>query len=168
MPDFQLLEFSLVHGRQVLRNYLLNDYINDEAGCGLQPASHHWLSFSQSFSFTPFYYLPAPDSSVTPHVWQDKTGNSLPSHSLIPSLLLKLKNGYTASIYLIAYGVWRFFIEYLRNDPRGSSGIDFLSPSQLTAIIMVVVGVVWFLVCKFLLDKYFEKVGEKVEKPHQA
>ena len=83
-------------------------------------------------------------------------------------LLLKRKNGYTASIYLIAYGVWRFFIEYLRDDARGSSGIDFLSPSQLTAIIMVVVGVVWFLVCKFLLDKYFEKVGEKVEKPHQA
>ena len=42
--------------------------------------------------------------------------------------------------YLIGYAVWRFFVEYLRTDDRGSSPIGFLSPSQLTAVILLAVG----------------------------
>ena len=44
-------------------------------------------------------------------------------------------------IYLSAYAVWRFFIEYLRTDHRGQSPISFLSPSQLTAVVLLLVGV---------------------------
>ena len=44
-------------------------------------------------------------------------------------------------IYLVAYAVWRFLIEYLRTDDRGATVVAFLTPSQLTALILVLVGV---------------------------
>ena len=44
-------------------------------------------------------------------------------------------------LYLILYAVWRFLIEYLRADERGQSPIPFLSPSQLTALVLVAVGI---------------------------
>lgn len=43
-------------------------------------------------------------------------------------------------IYMIAYGVWRFAIEYLRGDDRGGTFISFLSPSQLTALVLIIGG----------------------------
>lgn len=43
-------------------------------------------------------------------------------------------------VYLTVYGVWRFFIEYFRTDDRGESPVGFLTPSQLTAVVMVIVG----------------------------
>lgn len=45
------------------------------------------------------------------------------------------------SLYMIVYGVWRFFIEYARTDYRGTTLVSFLTPSQLTALVMVVGGV---------------------------
>ncbi len=43
-------------------------------------------------------------------------------------------------IYLAGYGVWRFFIEFFRADDRGESPIPFLSPSQFTAVILIVIA----------------------------
>lgn len=43
-------------------------------------------------------------------------------------------------IYMTVYGVWRFFAEYLRADDRGQSPVSFLSPSQLTAVLLVLGG----------------------------
>lgn len=48
---------------------------------------------------------------------------------------------YNLPIYTIAYGVWRFFAEYLRADARGEGIIPFLSPSQQTALLLIAVGV---------------------------
>ena len=48
------------------------------------------------------------------------------------------------SYYMVAYGVWRFFIEYLRGDERGATVVDFLSPSQLISLLLIVGGVVLF------------------------
>lgn len=53
--------------------------------------------------------------------------------------LKKRKNGNLA-VYLVAYSVWRFFLEYLRADHRGSSPVSFWSPSQLIAVILFLVG----------------------------
>lgn len=44
------------------------------------------------------------------------------------------------SVYLISYGVWRFIIEFFRDDYRGESIVPFLTPSQLIAILMVICG----------------------------
>jgi len=49
------------------------------------------------------------------------------------------------AVYAIVYGIWRFCIEFARGDDRGASGISFLSPSQLTAIVLFVVGVAYII-----------------------
>ena len=48
--------------------------------------------------------------------------------------------------YMAAYGIWRFFIEYARADERGDTFISFLSPSQLTAIILIVGSILLFVI----------------------
>lgn len=47
-------------------------------------------------------------------------------------------------LYTIGYGVWRFLIEFARTDDRGQLPIlTFLSPSQLTAILLIAIGGVY-------------------------
>lgn len=57
---------------------------------------------------------------------------------------------YNLSIYMIAYGVWRFFAEYLRADARGEGLLPFLSPSQQTALLLIAVGVGVIFLEKFV------------------
>lgn len=58
--------------------------------------------------------------------------------------------------YLVGYAVWRFFIEYFRTDERGASFVGFLSPSQLTAVVLLAVGIgFWWL------DHFLEERGNK-------
>lgn len=57
---------------------------------------------------------------------------------------------YNLALYLTVYGIWRFFIEYLRTDDRGATVISALSPSQLTALILIAVGIVVFVITKKL------------------
>lgn len=78
-------------------------------------------------------------------------------------LTVKKKFEYTASIYLIAYGVWRFCIEFARDDDRGASGVGSLSPSQFTAILMILAGIALIFLYRYVLKKYFERVGENEE-----
>ena len=47
-------------------------------------------------------------------------------------------------IYTFFYGLWRFTIEYFRADDRGASFIPFLSPSQLTAICLIIFAIVYY------------------------
>jgi phosphatidylglycerol:prolipoprotein diacylglycerol transferase len=47
-------------------------------------------------------------------------------------------------IYLFSYGTFRFFIEFIRGDDRGSL-IPFLSPSQILSFILIVMGAVVLL-----------------------
>lgn len=49
-----------------------------------------------------------------------------------------------AEIYLLAYGVFRFGLEFLRGDDRGSTGF-FLSPAQVFCILLVVFGILMTL-----------------------
>lgn len=57
-------------------------------------------------------------------------------------------SAYNLSVYLVGYGIWRFFIEYARADDRGSTFVSFLTPSQLTAIVLIIVGIVLIFVEK--------------------
>lgn len=68
--------------------------------------------------------------------------------ALLAFLLRRVFRGktYNLSIYLTVYGVWRFFIEYLRFDDRGETFVSFLTPSQLTAIVLFIVGIALFAV----------------------
>ena len=52
-----------------------------------------------------------------------------------------LKKKLILPFYLIIYGVWRFAIEYIRDDYRGDTFIEALTPSQLIALVLVVIGI---------------------------
>lgn len=56
--------------------------------------------------------------------------------------------------YVISYGVYRFFAEYLRGDRRGSSPFGFLSPSQFMSIIWVLFGII------LIIYRYIQRKNE--------
>lgn len=60
-------------------------------------------------------------------------------------------------LYMMIYGVWRFFIEFLRDDDRGATIVSFLTPSQLIAILMIVGSVGLFLGERYLEKKQAAK-----------
>lgn len=62
-------------------------------------------------------------------------------------LLLKRNSIYTMSAYLIAYGVFRFAIEFVRDDERGSF-IGALTPSQFWSVVMVLAGIALAVIMK--------------------
>lgn len=64
-------------------------------------------------------------------------------------LFLRFGFEYNVGLYLIAYGVWRFCIEFARADDRGASGVGTLSPSQLLSVVLVIAGVAAILIYRF-------------------
>lgn len=75
-------------------------------------------------------------------------------------LLFQFHSKDTMAVYLVSYGVWRFVIEFFRDDHRGSL-IPGLTPSQFWSIIMVVGGI-----AIFFIYRYFDKKITK-EAPEQ-
>ena len=63
------------------------------------------------------------------------------------------------AVYFVAYAIWRFFAEYLRADDRGSTVVSFLTPSQLTSVLLFLVG------AAILLYPYVQR---KWRKYHEA
>ena len=56
------------------------------------------------------------------------------------------------SLYLIAYGIFRFGLEFLRGDKRGEL-LGFMSPSQFWSVLMVVAGVGVYFLFSWLFKK---------------
>ena len=73
-------------------------------------------------------------------------------------LLWKKKFRYNLSVYLIAYGIFRFALEYLRADDRGGF-IPGISPSQFWSILMVVSGVGLIFLMRWLFKKRDEELA---------
>ena len=73
-------------------------------------------------------------------------------------LLFKFHSKDTMAIYLVSYGIWRFIIEYFRDDYRGDF-IPGLSPSQFWSIIMVLAGIAVFFIYRYF-DKKIEAKQE--------
>ena len=61
-------------------------------------------------------------------------------------------------VYMVSYGIWRYFAEFLRDDDRGEFFIKIFTPSQFTSILLVAGGVTLFLI---LYNKYYGR--KKVE-----
>lgn len=78
-------------------------------------------------------------------------------------LLWKKKFRYNLSVYLIAYGIFRFFIEYLRADDRGEF-IPGISPSQFWSILMVVIGVGLIFLMRWLFQKRDAELALEAEQ----
>ena len=66
---------------------------------------------------------------------------------------LLTKRSCNLPLYMVLYGVWRFVIEYFRTDDRGSTVVDFLSPSQFIAILMVLGSIALFFGQRYLMKK---------------
>ncbi len=58
--------------------------------------------------------------------------------------VLNLIKNHQFEIYLISYGIFRFFIEFLRADDRGSL-FGVLSPSQWLSLLLIVTGIISIL-----------------------
>ena len=74
-------------------------------------------------------------------------------------LLFKFHMKDNMAIYLVSYGIWRFVIEYFRDDYRGGF-IPGISPSQFWSIIMVVGGFVIFYLYRYFDNKIENKQKE--------
>lgn len=68
-------------------------------------------------------------------------------------LLMKKNFKHNLSVYLIAYGIFRFLIEFLRADDRGAL-VGSLSPSQFWSIVMVIAGVGVYFLLNYLYKKH--------------
>lgn len=86
---------------------------------------------------------------------------------ILSYLCLKKKGRQNFGIYLIAYGIWRFLIEYIRGDERGQL-VAGISPSQFWSILMVLGGVALVLVTKFVFFKDDKKVALVEETKPEA
>jgi phosphatidylglycerol:prolipoprotein diacylglycerol transferase len=68
-------------------------------------------------------------------------------------LWYKRKFNCNFGLYAIAYGIWRFCLEFVRGDYRGGVEGAPLSPSQYWSIVMVLVGVGYFFAYKYWFKK---------------
>lgn len=68
-------------------------------------------------------------------------------------LYFKYRFNYNFSVYMIAYGIWRFLIEFVRDDARGELVGNAITPSQFWSILMVVLGVGYIFLQKYVLEK---------------
>lgn len=59
---------------------------------------------------------------------------------------------YNFTLYLVAYGIFRFCIEFLRGDHRGEF-LGVISPSQFWSLLMIGIGVGVYFLMKYLLRK---------------
>ena len=78
-------------------------------------------------------------------------------------LLLKYDFKHNLSVYLIGYGIFRFLIEYLRGDHRGTLVVG-ISPSQFWSILMVVIGIGLVFLMNYLVKKRNENLALLNEK----
>ena len=76
-------------------------------------------------------------------------------------------SGQVAGCYLVFYSIGRFFLEYLRNDPRGN--VNILSTSQFISLFIFAAGVGTILLCGYLGKKKTECVeNNTVEKKEET
>lgn len=76
---------------------------------------------------------------------------------LVMMIFRKKLKKYNIEIYCIAYGIFRFLIEFLRGDDRGATGMA-LTPSQIMSIILLIGAVCLIL---FRNGVIFKKLNAK-------
>lgn len=76
---------------------------------------------------------------------------------------------YNFSVYTISYGIWRFIIEFFRDDDRGAKILG-LQPSQFWSILMVLFGVGYVFLQMYVFSKHMKhpELKAKEEKKEQA
>ncbi len=110
------------------------------AGCcyGKETTLPWALTFTNPASLAPRFL------ALHPTQLYESIGNFVLFLGLFALSKRPLKRGTLTSLYLVSYGVFRFFMEFLRGDDRGLYRLG-VSPSQLVAILLTVGGV-WLFV----------------------
>jgi len=72
--------------------------------------------------------------------------------ALMAVLYFKFKFKYNFGLYAAGYGIWRFIIEFYRDDYRGDF-VGGITPSQFWSIIMVVVGIAYVFLQIYIFSK---------------
>ena len=86
-------------------------------------------------------------------------------------LFFRFRFKYNFSVYAIAYGIWRFIIEFFRDDDRGGVAGAALTPSQILSIFMVLAGVGLIFLQMYVLNKHMkhpELQGEEAKEKTSA
>ena len=87
--------------------------------------------------------------------------------TLMIVLYFKFAFKYNMTIYLMGYGLWRFVIEFFRNDDRGAF-IPGLTPSQFWSILMFIGGIIFFYLYRYFDHIYGNRApASKIEKQAQ-
>ncbi len=73
----------------------------------------------------------------------------------------KTKLGNTTALYLIWYGIVRFFVESLRTD---SLMLGNLKMAQVISLIMIVIGIIMFIITRLKCQNYHEKRSKNENK----
>jgi phosphatidylglycerol:prolipoprotein diacylglycerol transferase len=71
-------------------------------------------------------------------------------------LVMKKDFKHNLSVYLISYGIFRFFNEYLRGDDRGEL-VSIVSPSQFWSILMVIAGILVIFLMNYIIKREAKK-----------
>ena len=86
-------------------------------------------------------------------------------------LVMKKNFKHNLSVYLISYGIFRFFNEYLRGDDRGEL-VSIVSPSQFWSILMVVAGILVIFLMNYILKREAKKLAAaevaQVDQPEEV
>lgn len=81
-------------------------------------------------------------------------------------LYFKFKLNYNFAVYAIAYGIFRFIIEYFRDDYRGEF-IGSVTPSQFWGIVMVILGI-GFIFAQYYFFSKLMKHPENMPREKKA
>ena len=80
--------------------------------------------------------------------------------------LFKKGKKYLMPAYMMAYAVWRFIAEILRNDYRGATVVDFLTPSQFISVLLLAGGLLLLGIELFIDERKAKKaLAEGGESP---
>ena len=71
-------------------------------------------------------------------------------------LYFKFKFNYNFAVYAVTYGIWRFVLEFFRDDDRGQFLGTAVSPSQFWCILMVILGVGYVFLQYYVLSKHMK------------
>ncbi len=80
----------------------------------------------------------------------------------------KVRFKYNFGLYAIAYGIWRFLIEFVRGDDRGQFLGTALSPSQIWSIVMVLLGVGYFFLQRYVLSRFMHDLSAPNEHSSES
>ena len=88
--------------------------------------------------------------------------------SILFLLMFKAGKKYLMPAYMMAYALWRFVAEILRNDYRGATIVDFLTPSQFISVLLLAGGLILLAIELYVDEKKAKAAAAAVDAPAET